>query len=147
MKSSYLNLLFLSFTIIVVGSISANAQTEFAGTRWELIELNGKKIAGDRPFVEFNKNERRISGTTGCNRMFGQYELNRATIKVGDVGSTRMSCVQPRSMETETAFLKALESSTRLKRSGKTLTVYAEKKKILKFRKVASTGPKSITGN
>ncbi len=53
--------------------------------------------------------------------MSGTYELEGAKLKFGPLITTRMACP---AMETETAFLKALEATTRYQVSGKSLTLF-----------------------
>lgn len=122
--------------LVMVFSVAAVAQTSFGNTRWELTHLNGKFVADSMAIIEFDENEKRITGSTGCNRMFGSYELDGRKFKVNGVGSTRMACLQPGRMETESAFLKALGEATILKRSGRNLTLYAGKTRVLMFKAV-----------
>lgn len=120
--------------VMAIFSAAAVAQSSLGNTRWELTHLNGKIVADSKAYIEFDESEQRITGTTGCNRMFGSYELTEGNFKVNGVGSTRMACLQPGKMETESAFLKALGEATILKRSGRNLTLYSGKARVLRFR-------------
>jgi heat shock protein HslJ len=53
--------------------------------------------------------------------MTGTYQLDGQKLKFGPLATTRMACP---AMPTETAFLKALEATTRYEVSGSSLTLY-----------------------
>ena len=53
--------------------------------------------------------------------MTGTYQLDGQKLKFGPLATTRMACP---AMQTETAFLKALEATTRYEVSGSSLTLY-----------------------
>jgi heat shock protein HslJ len=137
--------LFLAIIGMVLMAVSASAQTGLGNVRWELIELNSKRVTNSKAYIEFNESEKRITGNAGCNRMFGSYELNDDVFKVSGVGSTRMACLQTDAMATEAAFLKALESATNLKKSGRNLTLYSGKARVMRFR--TGTPAQSATGD
>lgn len=48
-----------------------------------------------------------VSGTSGCNRYFGSYEVNGGSISFGTLGGTEMAC-DPALMQLESAYLAAL---------------------------------------
>jgi heat shock protein HslJ len=51
--------------------------------------------------------ERRVTGSGGCNRMFGSYTLDGTALAFSQVGATKMACAE--GMDTESAFFSALE--------------------------------------
>ena len=126
--------LFYAFTMVMVFSLMSFAQTNLGNMRWELTHLNGKLVVDSKAHLEFGETEKRITGSTGCNRMFGTYELNRSSFKLNGVGATRMACMPTGAMETESAFLKALGEANAMKRSGRNLTLYKHKARILRFK-------------
>jgi heat shock protein HslJ len=82
------------------------------GSEWQLVEVGGIPVspaAGEqRPFLKFDAAKKEATGHAGCNRIFGGYRLDGSSLKIGPLGSTRMSCPDlPLSLETE--FLKALD--------------------------------------
>ncbi|HVJ43130.1 MAG TPA: META domain-containing protein [Dongiaceae bacterium] len=73
------------------------------GTRWRLVSMGPaaaeQAIVGNpqRPaFIEFDKTDQRLAGSTGCNRFFGKYRLiGTAGFTIGQVGMTRAACSGP----------------------------------------------------
>ena len=53
-----------------------------------------------------------IGGFSGCNSFSGAYGTNGNVVRIGRLATTRLAC-EPEVMEQETAFLAALEASTR----------------------------------
>ena len=65
----------------------------------------------------------KVQGSAGCNRMMGTYELDGNKLKFGPLATTRMACP---ALQTETAFLKALATTTRYEVSGSSLTLFGD---------------------
>ena len=89
----------------------ASAASTALGTRWVLVELRGTSIsAGEtarEPYITLVADgQRRFTGSTGCNGMFGSYTLSADAVKFGDIGATKMAC--DRGMGIESSFLTAL---------------------------------------
>jgi putative lipoprotein len=80
-------------------------------TYWKLIALDGKPVAASEHQREanliFHTDNNRISGSGGCNRLMGGYLVEGSSLHFQGVASTRMAC--PSGMDTEQAFLKALD--------------------------------------
>lgn len=94
-------------------------------TSWRLIEVAGAAVpSGERGTVslEFDPVERRASGFAGCNRFFAHYTITADRLTFDTIGATKMFCVDE--METESAFLTALESTTRFTVPNDTLTLF-----------------------
>lgn len=77
--------------------------------RWNLAELNGQPIAtgnSDTAHLLFYPGQvNRVSGSTGCNRLTGTFELSGVNkIKFSPLATTRMACPG----NTESQFLTAL---------------------------------------
>lgn len=77
---------------------------------WKLIELNGKAIApadNDEREAHFvlHGADGTISGSTGCNRLFGEYTLVGDSLKISVPMITRMACFD---IDYEQEYLDAL---------------------------------------
>lgn len=74
-----------------------------------VLVIDGKRTPNeDQPTMLFDWDEKRVSGTTGCNRYFTRFELaNNNTLNFSEVASTRMACPD---MSMENAFLTTLEN-------------------------------------
>ncbi len=79
------------------------------GHRWFWKEVQGHEIEANSAYLEFSESGR-ISGSSGCNRMMGDYEINKAQISFKGLASTRMFCEGTRGEE-ERLILKALEET------------------------------------
>lgn len=83
---------------------------ELAGTRWALVQLNGKPVTvsdgGREAYIALNSSDGSAVGYAGCNRISTTYKQNGAQIGFGEVIATRMFCAD---MSTETALLQAMK--------------------------------------
>ena len=90
----------------LAGGGEANAKLE--DTQWTLIELQGAAVhpGPKEAFLQLDAASHRMSGSGGCNRVMGSYEIKGDQLKFGPTAGTRMACAQ--GMETEDAFLQML---------------------------------------
>jgi heat shock protein HslJ len=98
------------------------------GTNWRLVAVGDKPVA-DKPLtasdsaraahIILQTDSKQVTGSGGCNRLFGVYELNGEALRFSGVGSTRMACKN--GMDTETAFLPVLLRVKRWKVAGQQL--------------------------
>ena len=75
------------------------------GTAWTLV--GGVGPVGDEP-PTLSLEEGQASGFAGCNRFRGGYESTDAELTFDALATTFMACPEPQ-MQTETAYLAALE--------------------------------------
>ena len=80
---------------------------------WKLIEINGNpvvanELSGREPHIVLKDEDRRLTGTGGCNQFIGTYELGQgARITFSKVATTQMACPN---METEIAMARVFEA-------------------------------------
>lgn len=100
------------------------ASPDLAGTAWRLEDLAGAGVV-DRveATLEFPETGR-VAGKGSCNHFFGSVEISGASISFGQIGSTRMACVEA-VMNQETTYLAALQAAERFKLEGDTLLIHA----------------------
>lgn len=116
-------------------SVGIFAQSKnLAGKRWILSEIGGTKTSETKAFLEFDADQKRVTGNAGCNNLFASIAVGTAKMKFSSIGTTRMFCQQGKPALLEKNFLDALERTTSYKKSGGTLTLYAGKKAVLKFQ-------------
>jgi heat shock protein HslJ len=93
------------------------------GTYWRLVALGDRVVtAADtvrEPHLIFATDSARLTGSGGCNRIFGNYDLGGDSLSFSGVGSTKMACAT--GMDVETAFLPALSRVARWRISGQQL--------------------------
>jgi heat shock protein HslJ len=75
---------------------------------WEPQLIDGVEVpegAGMSLTISF---EGKVEGTTGCNRITGTADLDAGWMQLGPLAVTEMACAEPKRMEREAAWLKAL---------------------------------------
>jgi heat shock protein HslJ len=107
---------------------------------WKLTELEGESAAPvsgrAEPHIQLSRNEARVVGSTGCNRVFGGYSLAADSIRFAQLGTTRMACVDPALSRQEQRFLAALQAAERFTVSGDVLTLYQGDRPAARFAAV-----------
>ena len=90
------------------------------GTYWRLVRLSETPVqaAGKQrePHLIFASDQPRISGSGGCNRVTGSFDLDGDRLRLGRMAGTRMAC--PTGMEQEQRFLQSIEKVERYRISG-----------------------------
>jgi len=98
--------------------------TPLAGTHWTLTRLNGEAVTSTpgktAPYIELDDASRRLSGSGGCNRLLGSYELDGSSLRFRQTASTMMACPGD-AMTHEQAFIKALGTVASYRIRGSTL--------------------------
>ena len=94
------------------------------GQPWRLVSVAGRPVpaGGQEPYLYFDKETGRISGSTGCNRLIGGYRVSGDRITIDQAGATMMACVD--GAEAERPFLDAIERTARWRVRGRELTLY-----------------------
>jgi heat shock protein HslJ len=96
---------------------------ELRGTDWRLVALGDKPVTvadtQRAPRITLAPDSKQVTGSGGCNRMFGVYELNGDALRFSGVGSTKMACQD--GMDTESAFLSSLLRVARWRVAGQQL--------------------------
>lgn len=110
--------------------------TGLGGTSWTLTELDGAAPeAGSPATLEFLA-DGSVAGTTGCNRYFGGFTADAASLTFGQMGSTKMAC-EPALMEQENRYLEVIGRAASYAVAGDTLTITADDGATLVFQKAA----------
>lgn len=94
------------------GASAGDAPPSLAGTSWVLTELDGRAPAAGvtTPTLEFEAD--RVNGNGGCNLFNGPYTQDGASLRMGPLVATRRACVEEAGNAQETAYFRALESTT-----------------------------------
>ena len=81
------------------------------GTHWKLARLGDSPVAAAdkqrEAYLIFATHELRVSGSGGCNRVTGSFELDGDSLRLGRMAATMMAC--PEGMDQEQDFLKSME--------------------------------------
>jgi copper homeostasis protein (lipoprotein) len=90
------------------------ATAELQDMYWKLVRLDGDPVVRlpDRrePHLVLHTADRRLAGSTGCNRLMGTYELDGDRLAFGPIATTKMAC--PGDGGQEARLLAALEAVT-----------------------------------
>ena len=95
------------------------------GTYWKATELAGTPMPTQGPNREAHLQFQaggRVSGSDGCNRITGTYQLTGDRVTFGQMAGTQMACVNPSG--TEGPFREALKNATRLTVAGDRLELF-----------------------
>ena len=95
-------------------------------TYWKLISLDDTPVTvGARqqePHFLLHPATGRVTGSGGCNRLSGSYEAQGDRVRFSQMIRTMMACVE--GMETEAAFVEALDTVSRWKVTGQQLELF-----------------------
>src|SRR3990167_1616541 len=86
--------------------------TLLSGAEWVVEDVNGGGVPdGARATLQFNAEESRVGGKTGCNSYGTTYTVGGAGLTFGDVMATEMAC-SPAVMDLEQKFLAVLRTAS-----------------------------------
>lgn len=115
------------------GESQAATDAPLEDTHWKLAALRDAPVSTDsvqsEAFLVLDPQQHRISGSGGCNRLMGSYELSGDNLKFGQTAGTMMMC--PKGMDTEQAFLKSLSQVNKWKITGQSLELFDSDGKVL----------------
>ena len=96
------------------------------GTEWQMVLLGDEAVMVTdekrRPSLVFQPEPQRISGSGGCNRVTGGYEINASALTLSEVAGTMMAC--PDGMDLEQAVYAALGKVRSWRVSGRQLDLF-----------------------
>lgn len=126
----------LCITLAGVGCNSSKSMAKLSDVKWILQTLNGQEIKLSDPnseiFIQFNEAEKRVNGRGGCNRFFGNYEMEGHKLKFSPMGATRMACPD---LQKETEFFKMLDEVEDFSINANQLSFKSNGKVVAVFRK------------
>ncbi len=106
---------------------TSTSALQLEGTAWKLTSLateTGMINTLPNTTITATFDDANVTGSSGCNRYFGSYQLNKTEIKIGQIGSTLMFCVDPDGVMTqETTYLLLLTNVTSYAISNNELTL------------------------
>lgn len=85
---------------------------DLAGTDWSVFKMGSAGLfAGREPQIAFST-DGKVSGTTGCNRIFGTYTQTGAKLVIDGLGMTKMACMEGGLMQQEMVFTSILSGES-----------------------------------
>jgi heat shock protein HslJ len=99
--------------------------SELINTRWKLIQVKGNEIetpeGGSDIYMILQSEANKVTGYAGCNNFFGEYEVSENSLHFHRLASTKRACPE---LDTESAFLAALDAAEEYRIEGEQLTLY-----------------------
>ncbi|WP_350333632.1 META domain-containing protein [Coralliovum pocilloporae] len=116
-----------------------------SGTHWifqaiDLGEVWWGPARGTEVFLRFS--DKRVTGSSGCNRFFGEYTQSGKELALSELGKTRIAC-DPEIMKQESAFLDLLSGVTEVTFDGQLATFSNPDKGHLVLRRKIIGEPKT----
>jgi heat shock protein HslJ/uncharacterized membrane protein len=104
------------------------------GPRWSLIELNGAPVPADAGIeLRFDPADR-VSGNTGCNNLFGPYEIEGHSLRFGNLATTRRACLDAERSTRERDLVDRLRFVDAYQLHEGTLVLRAQSQAVMRFR-------------
>jgi len=129
-------------------SATVGASVPLEKTEWRLVRLGRTAVMGDdlhrQPQIVLDPVSRRASGSGGCNRIMGGYQLKGDKLTFDHMASTMMAC--PGGMDTEKKFLKVLGLVKRWKITGQKLELMDGAGKVVAVFEVADAAAEHDVG-
>jgi len=135
------------FLVLIAQQVLAQqppANRPFDGTYWKATELGAKPTPAQNPEREAHLLFKGggVSGSNGCNRITGRYELKGDAITFSQMAGTPMACIDA-AADVERAFQTAVKAATRWRISGDRLEFLdAAGKRVAAFTGRSPTSPK-----
>ncbi len=112
-------------------------QPSVVETQWNLVELNGSTInipaSEGQVYIYLQQEGDKLSGTDGCNRFFGSYDLSGTSLEFHSVAQTMMAC-QGSFTAREAEFLNALKLVTSYQISDTALQLKVDDRVLARFQ-------------
>ncbi|GAB3929618.1 META domain-containing protein [Larkinella terrae] len=109
-------------------------------SQWVLETYRGQRLHAEQfvnrqmPTLAINLKEKKVQGFTGCNSLQGQVQADGDNVRFETISTTRRACPY----NFESGFLSTLQSVTLYRISNNRLTLLADGKYVMTFRKTAS---------
>jgi heat shock protein HslJ len=116
---------------------SGGAQPRVVETQWNLIELNGTAVnapgAEGQVYIYLQQEGDKLSGSDGCNRFFGFYDLSGSSLEFHSVAQTLMAC-RGGFTEREAELIEALKLVASYQISDNALQLKVDDRVLARFQ-------------
>lgn len=103
-------------------TVDASGAARLEGPTWLAEDIRGRGVI-DNAQSKIAIAAGKVTGSGGCNRLFGSATIAGETLTFGGIGTTRMACV-PALMNQEQRFLAALAATRTYRFDGPYLKLY-----------------------
>lgn len=103
--------------------VDTPADAPLTATHWVMTNA-GEQTPSGNAYIKLAAETPRIAGSTGCNRVMGEYSHQGSRLNFRRLATTRMACGAAR--DTEQAFLDALSRTQRMRVVGPYLLLFGQ---------------------
>jgi len=82
----------LKYTLVEVFEKKKTEKQITLNNKWKVITMNGVDDLKISPTIQFDANEKKLSGFAGCNSYFGSYDPESKQLDFSKMGMTRKMC-------------------------------------------------------
>lgn len=105
-------LLIPAMTVSMIACSNSKTDVQQLNGKWNVVEVKGETVPSqeDKPFMEFNMDEKKVHGNAGCNIFNSMIETDAkdiSALRILQGITTMMSCPD---MDTETKILQAMDA-------------------------------------
>ena len=118
----------LKYTLIEVFEKKKTEKPITLNNNWIVISMKGIEDLKINPTIQFDAEEKKISGFAGCNTYFGSYDPENIQLDFSKMGMTRKMCPD---MTVENAFVNNLKSVSYYKIENKQLSFYNKNDEVV----------------
>jgi heat shock protein HslJ len=119
------------------GTPSSSTALSLTETHWNLIEVEGTPVSfasgESQPYIYLQVPGDKLSGSGGCNRLFGSFDVDGGTLQFHSVASTLMAC-KGNTMQYESSLADALRLTTSFQISGYELSLRVDQRVLARFQ-------------
>jgi putative lipoprotein len=124
MRSLFFTAALLAAALTTGCGSGINLDEPIEGPVWQLDQLGDMLIEPSNDpqrnaRIQFDGNSGRVSGSGGCNRLSGTYQRIGSSLKLSQMGATRMACADPATSINESQFFAALQATTNYRLQGR----------------------------
>ncbi len=113
------------------------SQPSAVETQWNLIELNGSAVtvpsSEGQVYIYLQQDGDKLSGSDGCNRFLGSFDLSGSSLQFHSVAQTLMAC-RGGFTDRESEFLDALKLVTSYQISENVLQLKVDDRVLARFQ-------------
>jgi len=123
MRSLFFTTALLAGTLMAGCGSGISLDEPIEGPVWQLEQLGSELIEPSsdprrNPQIQFDRSSGRVTGSGGCNRVSGTYERSGSTLRMRQLGATRMACPSEAVNINETQFFAALQATASYRLQG-----------------------------
>ena len=118
----------LKYTLVEVFEKKKTEKQITLNNKWKVITLNGVEDLKINPTIQFDADEKKLSGFAGCNNYFGTYDPESKQLDFSKMGMSRKMCPD---MTVENAFVNNLKNVSYYKIENKILSFYNADNEVL----------------